>query len=271
VDGLYDYTDYRDLLRDAYRQGKDKNARMSYRMIGRILDVDASFLVKVMRGESHLPEASLPALEKFLKLDSRGARFLRALFLYTHARTPTEMKSHFEEMMRIRGVGARALDQVQYAFYEHWRHTVVWAMLHCVPDRTPEWYAQAMRPQVQPRDVEDSLEILTALGLLQRAEDGTRRLVARHLETGDPLVKSAIRSFHQQMIELARQGVETIPPEERDISGITIAVDAECLRDVRAIVREARKKIQLRVDEVETADRVMQVNVQVFPLTGCLA
>lgn len=271
MDGLYDYTDYRDLLRDAYRKGKEKNARLSYRMIGRILDVDPSFLVKVMRGESHLPEASLPALEKFLKLDPRGGRFLLALFRYSHARTPTEMKAHFDEMMRIRGVGARALDQVQYSFYEHWRHTVVWAMLHCVPDRTADWYAQAMRPQVEPRDVEQSLAILMELGLLRRGEDGTMQLVARHLETGDPLVKSAIRSFHQQMIELARQSVETFPPEERDISGITIAVDAECLSDVRAIVREARKKIQLRVDEVGMADRVMQVNVQVFPLTGCLA
>lgn len=271
MDDLYDYTDYRDLLRDAYRKGKERNSRMSYRMLGRILDVDASFLVKVLRGEAHLSESSLPAQEKFLKLDPRGARFLHALFRYSHARSPAEMKAHFEDMMRIRGVHARALDQVQYAFYESWRHTALWAMLHCAPDRAPEWYAQAMRPPADTSTVLESLEILVRLGLLRRDEQGAMHLVARHLETGDPLVKSAIRAFHQQMIGLAGRSVEECPPHERDISGITVAVDADCLGDVREIVREARKRIQLRVDEVAHPDRVMQVNVQVFPLSGVLS
>lgn len=267
VDSIYEYKDYRDLLRDAYLDRKERNSHVSYRMMGRILDVDASFLVKVMRAEVHLGESSLSGMAKFLKLDERGGKFLESLYRYSRARGAADMKIHYEEMMRIKGVEAQSVKRAQYSFYEKWHHTVVWAMLHCAPDRSAQWYADTMRPRLEVRQVEESLELLRELGFLASDEQGRMVLHARHLESGDPLIKPAVRSFHDQMIGLASRSLESFAPELRDVSGITVAVDKDCLEDVREIVRDARKKIQGRVDEVDVPDRVAQINFQVFPLT----
>lgn len=268
VENLFDYKDYRDLLRDAYLERKERNTNVSYRMMGRILEVDASFLVKVLRGECHLGETALEGMAKFLRLDARGTRFLTSLFHYSRARKPADMKLHFDEMMRIRGVGARSMDRVQYAFYEKWHHTAIWAMLHCAPDHPAQWYADTMRPRLDLAQVEESLALLEELGLLRQGADGRRILDERHLESGNPLVKPAVRAFHHQMISLAGDSIESFPPDQRDVSSITVAVDSDCLEDVREIVRDARKRIQGRVDEVVRPDRVAQINFQVFPLSA---
>ena len=53
--------------------------------------------------------------------------------------------------------------------------------------------------------------------------------------------------------------------EERDFSTLTFAIDEECLKDVKEILTECRRQIQNRVQESKTPDRVMHLNLNLFP------
>ena len=62
------------------------------------------------------------------------------------------------------------------------------------------------------------------------------------------------------------RSLSEIPPENRDISTVTMAVDAKGFEDIKNMLKEFRKEIQIRVDKCFVPDRVMQLNLALFPV-----
>jgi uncharacterized protein (TIGR02147 family) len=62
------------------------------------------------------------------------------------------------------------------------------------------------------------------------------------------------------------RSLNEIPPENRDISTITMAVDSKGFEDLKKMLKEFRKEIQIRVDKCIVPDRVMQLNLALFPV-----
>jgi len=268
MNSLYSYTDYRDLLRDYYESRKAEGGFMSYRWLGRKLNVDPSLLVKILRNERHLTEDSFPSLQKLLAGTAQEADFIEALYLYSRATQEAEMAIHYERMKQVEGVQATRLSLGQYVYYESWRNSALWALLHTRPNEYISYYAERLHPRTDESQVLESLELLEKLGMLTYDADGKRILTARHLQSGSPLDRALLRGFYHQMLDLAAKSLDEIPAEDREISGITVAADSSCLEDIKEIIREARRKIQRRVEEVEHAQGVYQIGFQAFPLSS---
>ena len=67
-------------------------------------------------------------------------------------------------------------------------------------------------------------------------------------------------------MQFAIRSLSEIPPNDRDVSTITMAVDAKGFNDIRNMIREFRKELQIRVDKCSVPDRVMQLNLALFPV-----
>lgn len=267
MDSIFEYTDYRDVLKDYYTKGKQEGRAVSYRIMGKKLKVDASLLVKVLRGDRHLSEESMQLAKSYLKLNPKESDFFEALFFYSQAQNEQEIEFYYSKMKEIAGVEAKRVTLKEYSFYHSWRNTALWALIHIHPRLSIEEYAKRLYPPSTPTEVKESLETLEALEMVVRNEDDSLEVKERHLMTGTPVDKQVLREYYRQMIGLASDSLAGVAPDKRDISGITIALDQECLEDVREIIRDARKKIQMRVDEVKEAQTVMQMNFQLFPLS----
>ena len=58
---IEDYLDYREYLHAFYRERKERKGYFSYRLLGRLVGMDASLLAKVLQKERHIADESLPA------------------------------------------------------------------------------------------------------------------------------------------------------------------------------------------------------------------
>jgi uncharacterized protein (TIGR02147 family) len=132
----------------------------------------------------------------------------------------------------------------------------------------PAWIASRLLPAITTADARNALDTLFELGLLRQLEDG--RVVQ-----GDALVTTGaetrglhIRNYHRAMIERAAESMQLVAAAERDISSLTFCADDEALRIVKQRVQEFRKELIAWLSERPNAcDRVLQLNLQLFPLS----
>ena len=90
------------------------------------------------------------------------------------------------------------------------------------------------------------------------------------LATSDDVISKAVPFFHKQMITMAIGALRHDPPDEREISSITIAVNRKSKARVKAMLRSFRKKLHSYLDsasEEGEKEIVTQINFQLFDLT----
>ena len=77
----------------------------------------------------------------------------------------------------------------------------------------------------------------------------------------------ALRSMNRQMIDLAREAIDKIEPSERNISGVTVGVNADALKRITDVVNTCRKQVVAIAGECNKIDQVYRLNLQLFPLS----
>jgi uncharacterized protein (TIGR02147 family) len=68
------------------------------------------------------------------------------------------------------------------------------------------------------------------------------------------------------MIELAGKSLDTVPVDKRFATGLTIGVSDQAYRILVADIEAFRDRVVQFVNSAEGADRVYQMNIQLFPL-----
>jgi uncharacterized protein (TIGR02147 family) len=69
------------------------------------------------------------------------------------------------------------------------------------------------------------------------------------------------------MIDRARESLERVPPQKREISGLTMGISEECIERIKQRIRMFKEEIiSMIVDDKNESRSVYQMNVQFFPL-----
>jgi uncharacterized protein (TIGR02147 family) len=69
------------------------------------------------------------------------------------------------------------------------------------------------------------------------------------------------------MIELADAALKKLPREQRDFSTATLSIDKDSFVQITECCNRFRKEILSIASRVETPDRILQVNIQCFPVS----
>ncbi|MBN2035097.1 MAG: TIGR02147 family protein [Chitinispirillaceae bacterium] len=266
---LFCYTDYCAYLRDFYEENRKKHPFFSYRFFGSKLGVDAGNLVKIIQGKRHLSSAGVKKFIEYAKLSGREAKYFETLVLFKKAKREQENKVLFEKLMAIQRIDPYRLEPMQYEFYREWYHTAILALLHTAPfNGDYKALGAATRPAISAKQAKESCELLMRLHLIRKERDG--RLVPTNnvITTGEHWKSIAIRSFQEQSLKLAAEAFDRFRPEERDISTVTIAVTREDLEEIKKITSEYRRTVLQIASASDRADRVYQLNIQLFPLSA---
>lgn len=76
--------------------------------------------------------------------------------------------------------------------------------------------------------------------------------------------------FHRSMLERASEALEIVPREEREFGALTLCISEVRYAELRQIIKQFRQELHQRMESsvvAESAERVVQVNVHVFPLS----
>ena len=84
---IYDYTDYRDAIRDFYLEKKKSNSKYSYSVLGLAIGLNASHVFCVVEKKRNLPVRCVPAIKKLLGLTGRAAQYFDLLLAATRTKS----------------------------------------------------------------------------------------------------------------------------------------------------------------------------------------
>jgi len=265
---VFSYEDYRTYLRDTYADRKQRG--LSHRGLARRAGLSSpSFLKSVMDGQKNLALATAQRVAQALGLAGDAAEYFRLLVLMNQSHDPVERRTVQISLGRLRRYqDVQALADASDAYHQHWYLPAIRELsLTDVFRADPKWIARVLTPKILVREAKLALATLEQLGLLRPDASGALRAVHRQVNTDLEPNSDQIANFHRAMIARASQALAGVPRPERDISSITLSVDASGLAAIKRRIQDIRRELLDEFDAGKSGVQVVQVNFQLFPLS----
>jgi len=264
---IYDYTDYRDAIRDFYIEKKKGNSRYSYNMLGHVIGLNASHVFCVVEKKRNLPVRCVPAIKKLLNLTGRAAQYFDLLIAASRTKSEKTREEILAKASLLRDVKKHYLQDKEQKYLSDWWTPVIRALIEVNQGRiNTKDIADSLEPPIGEEKVQESIDLLKELGFIQSLGNNLVKLTDAHINISGEERAQAIRQFQANVMQIGARSLNAIPPKDRDISTLTMAVDQQGFEDIKNMMQEFRKEVQVRVDKCRKPTRVLQMNLAMFPV-----
>src|SRR5690606_33244706 len=124
-----------------------------------------------------------------------------------------------------------------------------------------------LNPAVPASQVKKAVALLEKLGMIAKDRDGYYRQTVALVSTDDLGASLHVENFQVETMRLGIEALERHPPADRDISTLTATLSQESLAKVKAAFKELRNCVMILAAQDQNVDRVIQLTIQLFPLT----
>jgi len=264
----YDYFDSRKLLRDLYEWKKARNSRFTYRFIAAKAGLKSSgYITNILQGRVNLSPRLILKLATAFELRKKDTEYFAALVHYNNARTHSEKKFYFDQIINLKRSRVKDLDLSQYEYFSNWYYVAVRECLDFFLFKNDyAALAKKIKPAITPGQARNAIQVLEKLGLIKKNPEGYY-VKAEAVVSVDEWKSVAINDFQLSMLDLAKASIENTPPGERSISGVTLSISERGIKKLKEKVKRFREELLEMVQQAEDIDRVFQVNISAFPLT----
>ena len=265
---IFAYTDYRKFLKDYYDERKALDTRFSHRYISRKIGYKSTaFLSEVISGKKNLTGAVQMRLAGLLGLKRDEEEYFLNLVGFNQAKSADERNRYYEKLMSLTQVDAKALEGDQYEYFNNWYYAAIRELLAFHPFRGDyQELARTLNPPIAPGQARQAMKVLLDLGLVRVDGDGTHRPTVAILTTSPGFTALNVANFQRTFIDLAREGLERHPREERDYSTLTLPLAQANLGRASQAVAKLRTYL-IGLSGRGDPERVYQFNFQLFPLS----
>lgn len=266
---IYNYTDYRFLLKDYYSSQKKEVRSFSFRYFATKAGVSASILKDIIDGRRRLSLAVMQKYAVVMKLTPKETEYFGALVQFVNSKSNFDKNLHYNRMLQLRGNSTiKYIDEKQYEFFRCWYHSALREMV-TMPDFREDynWIANRCVPRITAAQAKKSIELMLQLGILLRTEQGNLKPADELISSEHEMKSFVLRNFHTEMIGLAKEALERFEPDEREISSLTLGVSPKCYAQIKERIRTFKQEIlNMVIDDTSDSGIVCQCNFQLFPL-----
>lgn len=266
---IYNYLNYREYLEDFYNERKKEDSTFSYQVFADKAGFKSkSFIKLVIDGRKNLSKASIPKLNRVLKLKGKAFSYFNDIIAFNHAKKLSERNRYFQRLSRYnqRNKAKMVLAQ-QYDFYQKWYHNTIRELVVQVDFK--EDYAKLgkmVKPPISARKAKQSVQLLLNLGLIKKV--GTKYVQTDTIiTTGNEVRSLAVQNFHVQNMMLAAESIDTVPRSQRDISCLVVGLSNEGIELYKQEIQKFRKKLLDIAEKEKKTQRVYHVNFQFYPMS----
>lgn len=229
---IYDYSSYRDYLKQMLINKINENPRYSLRAMAQRLEMGPSTLSEVLSGRTNLSQTSARRIADKLKLKAKESGYFFELVSFEAEKNP-EAKSLILERLRQMHPKKR---QTQDLSIEHFKQMAEWhhsAILELPQVKgfafTPENISRALG--ISKLETKTAIARLLKLGLLEEVDGQIQRQDTQFRVQSD--VKNiAMRKYYRQMLTKISEGLESQTPQERLSGYLNLAIDEKALPEV---------------------------------------
>ena len=235
------YTNFRVYLRDYYEYKKKTQSAFSLR-----------FFAEKAGLSSHA----------HLKLTIDGKRNI------TKSTDDEEKKVYYGQLVKASPHSKlHKMDQAQLRIFREWHHSVILEMVSLKGFRPiPDWVSKRLQGKVTPAQVQESFQLLQELGLVVKTANGFRQRDPM-ITTDDEVQDLMVKQYHQQMLDMSKDKLSELASQERDFSALTFSIKRKDFPNLKKQIQLMRKELLDFSADAGEGDDVVQVNIQLFPLT----
>jgi uncharacterized protein (TIGR02147 family) len=273
---LYEYADYRRYLSDWFEARKAADPDCSHRWFARRLNVtDPSVLHNILSHRRRLTNDRIDAFAKALELAGDDAAYFRALVEFGQAKNADTRNKAFGVLAELRSRHLPPeVDPARFSFLHSWVVPAIRELARLPHFREDAaWIATQLDPPVTAVEAARALALVERLGFLRREEG---KLVAADpmLRTTETVATLASYPYHRDAHTLGARALQRVhdsgqrATSETGFVGCTLSVPNSRLPELRAQLYEMASKLaHLTENWADEADRVVQVSINLFPVT----
>jgi len=267
---IYQYLNYRVFLLDFYRVEKTRGRGFSYRAFARRAGFAApNYLKLVIEGARNLTPSGSARVSAACRLVGEESSYFVTLVRFNDARATDERQQYYQQLSGFRGYRkAHRLELQHAAYHSNWYIAAIHelALRHDFrSDAT--WIAAQLVPAITKKQATQALDVLNALGLLSCGEDGETIRPHPIVSTGPEAQGVHIATYHCEMMRRAESAIDLFPASQRDLSSLTLCLDRQGLSELKRRLQTFRQEILAFASTQSDPKQVIQLNLQLFPLS----
>ncbi|MBF0433062.1 MAG: TIGR02147 family protein [Fibrobacteria bacterium] len=265
---VYNYTDFRKFLNDYLEYRKQKDTSLSLRIICKEIGLkSAGHLSYILQGKTNLSKKIAANVTEFCRMKKSEAEYFLAMVMFNQTKSHTKKKENFEKLVSFRMSCVYKVSAHSYKYYDKWYHSALRSLTGVFDVR--DNYAEVgtfLMPTIRDYQVKSSLKLLEELKLIKLDKNGFFRPTSGYIDTGSHPTSTAVNNFLVSMLDKAKESLDRFPGEERKLAWVTMATDKDGYDKILQEFRKFRCKVADILEESK-AERVFQMNMQLFPLS----
>ncbi len=263
------YTNFRVYLRDYYEFKKKTLPAFSLRFFAEKAGLSSHAHLKLtIDGKRNITKGTVTKLIHGIGLEKQRAAYFENLVFFNQASTDEEKHAYYEQLVKCSPRSKlHKMDKAQFRIFREWHHSVILEMVTLRGFRPiPEAISKKLNGYVTPFQVQESLNLLVETGLLVKTANGYRQRDPM-ITTDDEVQDMMVKLYHQQMLRISANMLGALPGDQRDFSALTFSIRREDFPNLKKHIQLMRKELLDFSAKAGEADDVVQVNIQLFPLT----
>lgn len=246
------------VLREEFSVRQRKNSSYSLRAFSNLLEIAPGTLSNILSGNRSLPKRKVGQVIKKLGLPPHKAKILENACW-------TKPSLAMLARAKLRDENALILDEINFKILSEWEHFAVLSLIETDSFKSDDsWIAQ--RLSITKPVAQQVLNRLLAAKLILQDSKGRFTKNFEKLVTTEDIVSTALQVSHKDNLKLAESKIESVAPNLRDFSSVTMAIDPEQIDIAKTLIREFRKKLSSKMESGKKK-AVYRLSIQLFPLT----
>ena len=263
------YTNFRVYLRDYYEFKKKTLPAFSLRFFAEKAGLSSHAHLKLtIDGKRNITKGTVTKLIHGIGLEKQRAAYFENLVFFNQAATDEEKRAYYEQLVKCSPRSKlHKMEKSQLRIFREWHHSVILEMVSLRGFRPiPELISKRLGGTVTPSQVQESLDLLVETGLLVKTANGFRQSNPM-ITTDDEVQDMMVKLYHQQMMRVSMNMLSELDSENRDFSALTFSIRRQDFPNLKKHIQLMRKELLDFSAKAGEADDVVQVNIQLFPLT----
>jgi len=266
---LFSYTNYRLFLQDYYAEQKALDSKYSHRYFADRIGIHSTgFFSDVLQGKRNLTAPLILKFANGLKLKKNEQDYFENLVHFNQAESHEEKNHYYARLLSQKKVDVNVLGKNQYEFYREWYYSAIRELLNFYAFKGDyAALAKKLNPSIRPEQAKKAIKILEKLGLIKQDKSGRYQQTSAIISTGEEFRPMNVWNFQSATMELAKEALSRHPKENRDISTVILTLSAHSVKQAKIELDVVRKRLLALAEQDKNVDRVVQINMQLFPLS----
>ena len=245
--------DHKIFLQQQLEIKKAKNPSYSLRAYAQWLEISPSHLSQLISGIRPMTnKISLKIMEKFNFSPAEKLEFLESV---NCALIEKDIKIHDEFFL---------IKEDEFKLISDWHH---YAILSCLDLKGStakhSWFANRLGVDVVV--IDQAIERLLRLKIINK-QNGKYIQIKKPLRTTSDVPVTAIRKYHSNNLDIAREKMEGVAVEKRELTSITMAINPKKLPIAKELITDFKRRLAAVLEHGEKTE-VYTFSAQLFPIT----